>query len=206
MPASTVPFESVCIGASHGGFDVLLDALPQLPADFALPILVCLHLPAGSGHDVASHLNRRSAIRVVEAQDKFQVRPGYAYVAPGGYHLLVERDASLSLSADPPVLHARPSIDVLFDSAALAWGNRLIAVLMTGASRDGAAGIETAGRCGATTVVQDPTTAVASVMPQAALDTIQPDHLVEPQALAATLIELAQRERPTPRSRDATHG
>lgn len=191
--------EAVCIGASHGGFDLLLGTLGELPADFPVPILICLHLPVGSGTDIAAHLNGRSALRVVEAQDKFHARAGYAYVAPGGYHLLVERDASLSLSADAPVLHARPSIDVLLESAALAWGNRLIAALMTGASSDGARGLATAQRCGAITIVQDPTSAVAPVMPQAALDTMQPDHVIAPDALAATLLALLD-----PRSRPPT--
>ncbi|MBC7436085.1 MAG: chemotaxis protein CheB, partial [Bdellovibrionales bacterium] len=110
--------------------------------------------------------------------DKLPVQPGTVYFAPAGYHLLVEADASFSLSCDAREHYSRPSIDVLMESAADAWGAGLAAVLLTGANQDGAAGLARVGKAGGLTVVQEPAEAQSAVMPQAAIDLQAPDYVL----------------------------
>ena len=192
MPASTARCNAAVLGLSHGGFELLCDNLPRLPADLPAPLLVCLHRPAQSGNEMAELLNARCVIRVKDAEPGETAEAGTVYLAPGGYPLLLERDGSLGLSQDPPHLHARPAIDVLFESAALARGNRLAGALMTGASEDGAQGLAMIAACGGVTIVQQPADARSPVMPEAALKQQQPDHLILGKQLAATLVELLQ--------------
>lgn len=177
--------EALVIGASHGGFDLLLQILPALKSP--LPVMICLHLPRGAGVDLARHLDSHCAYPVREAQDKDSLQPQTAYLAPGGYHLLVEADRSLSLSADGPVNFAQPAIDVLFESAAAAYGNRLIGVLLSGASADGARGLAAIAEVGGRCIVQDPATARASVMPAAALQLMEPEAVLPPDEIADSL-------------------
>ncbi len=113
-----------------------------------------------------------------EAADKQAIEPGTVYFAPSGYHLLVENDMSFSLSCDPREHFSRPSIDVMMDSAADAWGPGLAGVLLTGANEDGAAGLSRVGKAGGLTVVQDPAEAQSSTMPQAAIDLKSPDFVL----------------------------
>lgn len=197
MPDSFARCKLAVIGLSHGGFELLRDNLPKLPADLPAPLLICLHLPAGAGRDIATLLDSRCAIRVKEAEAGEMAEAGTAYLAPGGYHLLLERDGSLALSQDPPHLHARPAIDVLFESAALALGNRLAGALMSGASEDGARGLEMIAACGGVSIVQQPEDARSAVMPAAAIKRLQPDHLILGQDLAATLVQLLMPSTPT---------
>lgn len=170
------------IGGSHGGFDLLRELLPALGQP-RVPTLLCLHLPRGAGHEMAQILSTVAGFTVSEARHGQLLEPRAAYLAPGGYQLLVERDYSLSLSADGPVNHAQPSIDVLFESAALACGRGVLAVLLTGASSDGARGLFQVHQLGGSTVVQDPETARSPVMPRAALDLFQPKHTAAPEQL-----------------------
>lgn len=169
-PARRNEMEAVVIGGSAGAVGALLKILPSLPADYPLPIIIVVHLPPDSDSILASLLNGRSQITVKEAEDKEVIRPGMAYVAPPNYHLLVEPDFQLSLSLDPPVLYSRPSIDVLFESAADAYGDSLIGIILTGASSDGASGLRAVGAAGGLALAQDPGSAEAATMPQAALD------------------------------------
>lgn len=184
-------YDAIAIGGSHGSFDVLLRTFGEFSGIELPPIFVAIHIPRGSAPDFVTHFNTRCGCRMLEVEDKQVPMNNSIYLAPGGYHALIERDRSLSLSSDGPVNHAQPSIDVLLESAALAYGNRLLAVLLTGASSDGAAGMERVHALGGTTVVQDPRTAKAPVMPQAAIDRFQPDYLVAPEMLARTIISLA---------------
>ncbi len=189
-------FDAIVIGGSHGSFDVLMNLFASLPRSDMPPIFVVIHIPRDSTQDFVTHFNTRCGCRMVEIEDK-QVPVGdRVYLAPGGYHALLERDRRLSLSSDEPVNHAQPSIDVLFESAAVAYGNRLLAVLLTGASSDGAAGMARIDALGGTTIVQDPTTARSPVMPKAALALIRPDHLVAPDVLADTIRDLVSGAQP----------
>ena len=189
----TVPFDAVVIGGSHGSFDLLLDVLPRWAAVEFPPLLMALHIPRGSTPDFVHHFSERCGCRMLEVEDKQRPAPNTVYLAPGGYHVLVERDRSLSLSSDGPVNHAQPSIDVLFESAAMVFGHGLLGVLLTGASADGARGLARIQALGGTTVVQSPDSAVAATMPEAALACCRPDHVVAAGRLGRFIADLINR-------------
>jgi two-component system chemotaxis response regulator CheB len=159
----------VLVGASAGGFEALLQICAALPADFPLPMLVVLHLPPDNPSPVAQLLGQRCARPVVEALDKQPVEAGTVYIAPPAYHLLVEPARTLALSVDEPVLHSRPAIDPLFESAAVAYGPRALAVLLTGASADGSAGVAAIRRRGGLAWLQHPGDARVPIMPASAI-------------------------------------
>jgi len=158
----------IAIGASWGGVRALGVVLGGLPADLSAPIVVAQHRGEEGPARLADTLDRRAPIHVVEATDKDVLQPGTAYVAPPGYHLLVERN-SLSLSTDEPERFSRPSIDVLFDSVADSYGVEAVGLILTGASDDGAQGLARIRRNGGVTLVQEPASAERSTMPEAAL-------------------------------------
>ena len=158
----------VTIGASWGGTDALGVLLARIRPDIAAPVLIVQHraadAPAGA---LARFLEKRGTIPVVEPLDKQAMQPGIAYLAPPDYHLLVER-GHVALSIDAPVKQARPSIDVLFESAAATYGADVVGVVLTGSNDDGAAGIKAVREAGGTVLVQDRATAVRTEMPDAA--------------------------------------
>lgn len=161
---------AVVIGASAGGVDALLALMHMLPRSFAAALLLVLHVPAGRS-TLAQLLARVCALPVKEAEDKEVLRDGQVYVAPGGYHLLVEPDRTLSLSVDEPVHFARPAIDLTFESAALAYEDQLLAIVLTGANADGAAGLAAVREQNGECWVQDPQEAASRAMPDAAIAT-----------------------------------
>ncbi|HUR39870.1 MAG TPA: chemotaxis protein CheB [Verrucomicrobiae bacterium] len=182
------------VGVSAGGVDLLMDLLPALPADFPVPIAVVLHSGPGTTTELAFMLDRAGEITVREAEDKAPLERGRVYLAPGGYHLLVERDLTCSLSVDPPVRFARPAVDVLFDSAAAAFRDRVLAVVLSGASDDGANGARSIKEAGGMVIVQDPATAAATDMPRAAIERAAPDDIFTPAELPALLLRLCAPE------------
>jgi two-component system chemotaxis response regulator CheB len=159
----------VVIGTSLGGFNALATLLARLPAGLSTPIAVVQHRSAGMDGSLAALLGEQSALRILDAEDKMTLDAGQVYLAPPDYHLLIEGSGMLSLSTDPPVHYARPSIDVLFETAARVFGSRLLGIVMTGASSDGAQGLQAVAARGGEVIVQDPQTAECPVMPQAAL-------------------------------------
>ena len=161
-------YELVVVGTSLGGFDALKLLLGGLPTSFPLPLAVVQHQGPSSGGELAALLQRYTALAVADAEDKDALLPGRVYLAPIGYHLLVE-PGSVALSTEGPVWYARPSIDVLFESAADAYGAGVVAVVLTGASRDGAEGLARVKRRGGLAIVQDPATASSRMLPDAAL-------------------------------------
>jgi two-component system chemotaxis response regulator CheB len=182
--------EAIVIGASAGGVEALLNILGPLRAGYALPIIVVLHLPDERCSQLAEVFARRVSLPVHEARDKTRVEAGTLYFAGPGYHLSVEQDRSFSLSLEPRVHHSRPAIDYLFESAADAYGAKLAAVLLTGANRDGARGLAQVKLRGGLTIVQDPNEAQVATMPQAALDILQPDHILPICGIGRLLGEL----------------
>ena len=168
-PATQSLIEAVVIGASAGGVQALLSLLTDLPDKFQLPIIALLHLPAARNSQLAEVFQHRLLIAVREAADKEKIAPATLYFAGPGYHLSIETDHSFSLSCEAPVHYSRPSIDVLMESAADAYGPSLAGILLTGANADGAAGLARIGQRGGLTVVQDPAEAEVSTMPQAAI-------------------------------------
>jgi len=157
----------IVIGGSAGALDGLAVILAALPATFAIPIVVVVHLAPNPPNVVPAALERATSLRVVEIEDKLPLVSASVYVAPPNYHVLLERDASLALSIDAPVHFSRPSIDVLFESAAAAFGPAVVGVLLSGANEDGALGLWHIAEAGGISIVQDPATARHAVMPMA---------------------------------------
>ena len=179
------------MGASWGGLHAIEVLLGGLPDGFATPIAIAQHRAVDSGSGALSRmLSLRSGLDVCEAGDKDPIERGRVYLAPPDYHLLVEEDG-FALSTEAHVHHSRPSIDVLFDSAADVYAERLIGVILTGANEDGAHGLERVKRRGGVTIVQDPSTAEKRTMPDAAIATGAADHVVPLEQIAPKLAELA---------------
>lgn len=166
---STAPVAAVAIGASAGAVQALLHILPALPADTTVPILIVVHVPPDRSNALVTLFQDRSRLTVKEAEDKEVIASGTVYFAPSDYHLLVEAQRSLALSLDEAVNHSRPAIDVLFETAADAFGPALTAIVMTGANHDAADGVRAVAAGGGRVIVQDPATAEVPTMPAAAL-------------------------------------
>ena len=178
------------MGASWGGLDVLREILGSLPGDFGAAVVIAQHRSPESHRDAFRNLlGAATRLHVREADDKDELRAGTVYVAAPDYHLLVE-DHTLALSTDEPVLYARPSIDVLFTSAAEAYRERCVGVLLTGANADGARGLARIVELGGSAVVQDPATAVRDEMPRAGLQAVPDAHVAAPGDLGSLLVEL----------------
>lgn len=188
--------EVVVIGGSMGALTVLMKLLSALPRDFEVPIVVVIHLPPATSSRLVEVLGSQCALVVKEPEDKEPLAPATVYVAPPNYHLLLEADRRASLSVDPPVHFSRPSIDVLFDSAADAYGPRALGVLLSGANEDGARGLARIADAGGITVVQAPETAEAATMPNAALARLRPREVLPASAIGAWLAELPRRASP----------
>lgn len=181
MPADV---EAIVMGVSAGAVEALTKLLPTLRPGFRLPIAIVVHVPADRRSAMAELFRAKCALDVREAEDKEALTPGTIYFAPPDYHLLVEADRTFSLSCDAPVLFSRPSIDVLFESAADAFGPRLIGIVLTGANADGARGLKAIIDAGGQGIVQTPSSAFASAMPEAALG-------ISPSAISMTLEAIA---------------
>lgn len=175
--------EGIVIGASAGALEALSILLSKLPRDYPLPIFGVVHLPADGKSVLAECLQSKCAIQISEADDKEPIQSGNVYFAPPDYHLMIDSNQRMSLSSEEPVWFSRPSIDVLFESAAEVYGSALIGIILTGASPDGARGLCEIERSGGIALVQRPDSAYASAMPQAALDEC-------PSAIALTLPEI----------------
>jgi two-component system, chemotaxis family, protein-glutamate methylesterase/glutaminase len=176
--------DAVVIGASAGGIEALSLLLPALPAGLRPPVFIVLHLPRDRPSLLAEIFARKCMVPVREAEDKEPVAPGTVYFAPNNYHLLVDQGPQLSLSADALVHHSRPSVDVLFESAADIYRERLLGIILTGANDDGATGLAAIHDAGGVAVVQRPDTARAPLMALSALK-------LRPAACVLTLDEIA---------------
>ena len=166
---ATRDIDAVAIGASAGGVEVLSVLLSALPASCRASFFIVVHIPRERPSLLADVFGAKCALPVREAEDKEPVQPGTVYFAPPDYHLLLDRGPVLALSSDEPVHFSRPSIDVLFDSAADIYGERLLGLILTGANQDGAEGLAAVGRAGGRTVVQEPSGAAVPFLPEAAL-------------------------------------
>jgi two-component system chemotaxis response regulator CheB len=189
-PPSAAGYDAIVVGGSSGAIDALVRMLPALPATLRAPMLVVLHLPRDRRSLLADIFRQRCALPLREAQDKDAIAPGTVYFAPPDYHLLVDAGPCLALSVDAPVHYSRPSIDVLFESAADQFGERLMGILLSGANEDGARGLEAIVAAGGLVVVQDPATAPMPTMPQAALSRVAIPHVLPPSGIADLLADL----------------
>ena len=187
---SVPEIRAVLIGASAGGVDAVGALLGSLPARYAPAVIVVLHIPPTRPSLLAELFGARCRLPVHEALDKEHIEGGTVYVAPPGYHLLVEREGTLALSQDAPVAFSRPSIDVLFESAAAAYGPHALALVLTGGNDDGADGVAAIRAAGGRAWVQDPCEAVAPAMPQATLDRAGADLVLPIHDMAERLANL----------------
>lgn len=188
-------FEIVVVGTSTGGLKALQTLLSTLPAGFAVPIVIVQHRGKGSENGLCEFLSQWTSIPVTEPEDKEPVQRGHAYLAPRDYHLLIQNQ-SFALSTDPPVGFARPSIDVLFESAADEYQERAIGVILTGANRDGARGLAAIKSRGGITLVEDPDSAACREMPETAIAKTTPDWILPLKEIAVRLNKLIEADNP----------
>ncbi len=181
---------AIVMGCSAGGMSALRTVLSGLRKDLSLPIIVVCHTGSDDITTFCELVDTSSTLPVREARERQPALPGVVHMAPAGYHLLLERDGKFSLSVDERIAFSRPAIDVLFESAASAYTTGLIGVVMTGANSDGASGLAAIRAHGGVAIVQDPASAHASAMPQAALDIAGADHCVPLDAIASLLNHL----------------
>jgi two-component system, chemotaxis family, protein-glutamate methylesterase/glutaminase len=179
--------DAIVMGASAGGLAALMTLLPALSAAFRIPIFIVLHLPRDRPSLLPQIFRQKCAVPVCEAGDKEPVRPGTVYFAPPDYHLLIDEGPCLALSADEVVNYSRPSIDVLFESAADVYGARLLGIILTGANEDGAEGLAAIHAAGGITIVQQPDSAQVKQMVAAALNRSPASHVLDLEGISAVL-------------------
>jgi two-component system chemotaxis response regulator CheB len=187
-------FGIVVIGTSLGGLSALKVLLAELPQGFPLPIAIVQHRHKDSKNTMTAFLQQQSAMPLREVEDKEEIEPGYVYFAPADYHLLIE-PGYFTLSTDEPVCFARPSIDVLFESAADVYQEKTIGVILTGANQDGAKGLAAIKARGGFVIVQDPATAEGNMMPASALAITAVDKILPLSEIAAQLVSLSAPAR-----------
>jgi two-component system chemotaxis response regulator CheB len=186
-------YSVVGIGTSWGGLAAMTRLLGGLPGDFSLPVVVVQHRGKDSDRLLTELLQDSTDLRVCEVEDKEPLAPGTVHIAPANYHVLIDH-GYLSLTVEAPVRFSRPSIDVMFSSAADAYGAGAIGVVLTGANEDGARGLSHIVKRGGRALVQDPRTAEIPIMPAAALKRVPSAEVLLLDALAPRLIELSNEQ------------
>jgi two-component system chemotaxis response regulator CheB len=189
---SDADVQAIVIGASAGALDALSAILPALPKTFPIPILIVVHVPPDKESLLTTILAAKCNMKVHEAEDKQAIEASAIYVAPPGYHLLVEKDRTLSLSTEEEVHFSRPSIDVLFETTADAYGAALAGIVLSGANDDGASGLRAIADAGGVAVVQQPEMAFSPTMPQAALKACPSARVMSLDMIATWLNSLAE--------------
>ena len=187
-------FRIVVAGASLGGFRALKALLSGLPKDVPLPIVVVQHRSLDESELLAALLANHVSLPVVEIHDKQEIKDGRIFVGPSNYHVLIDGD-HLALTTEAPVWDWRPSIDVLFESAAESFGEGVLGVLLTGMNRDGAAGLKRIKECGGHTLLQDPLSAEGQVVPKRVIESIPADSVLPVEKIASFMMDLAVFQR-----------
>lgn len=190
FPISNLKFKCIVIGVSSGGVNALGTIIPSLPAAFPLPVIIVQHISPFSDNYTTRYLDNISGIAVKEVDEKEKISAGFVYVAPPNYHVLVEEDETFSLSVEDRVNYARPSIDVLFESAADAYGQALVGIILTGANNDGSRGLKIVKERGGLAIVQDPETAEVNEMPRAAIAAAPVDHILHLEEIGPFLAKI----------------
>src|ERR1035437_4106542 len=188
-------YEAIVIGVSSGGMNAMKVMFSLLTKDFNTPIIIVQHISAHSDNQWIKLLNNQSNLSIKEADEKENIEQGKVYIAPPNYHLMIEKDKTFSLTIDERVNFARPSIDVLFESAAEAYKDKLIGVVLTGSNADGSAGLKRIKECGGLTIVQDPATAESAYMPQSAIAATIPDYILPLKDITELLIKLDKQKK-----------
>lgn len=190
LPNRNKIFHAVVIGASAGGLFALSAIFEKLPIGYPLPILLVQHRSKDQRELLEEILQAKCQLQIKQADEKESIVSGYVYIAPPDYHLLVERDFTLSLSSDAHVKYSRPSIDVLFESAAMVFKESLIGIILTGSSSDGSEGILSIKKMGGLTIAQEPSTAEYPFMPDAAIRTGGVDKIMTLGEIGSLLAKL----------------
>ena len=180
----TGEFDAIVIGVSAGGLNALIKIFSSIKKDLQVPIIVTQHLHPSDKSDLPDILNSKSRIKVVEVSDNMKIIPNHIYLGPPDHHLLIKENRFFSLSKEAKLKHSRPSIDLMFSSASMVYGSRLIAILLTGANDDGSDGMKTIRQNGGYTIAQDPETAEFNAMPQSAIDTGMVDKILNLKEIA----------------------
>lgn len=191
----TNQYKAIVIGGSAGSFQVINKLLNGLPTDFDLPVIMCLHRLKHVRQGFVEALNLKSSTIVEEPDDKEPVRRGKIYLAPANYHLLLELGNTFSLSTDDMVNHSRPSIDLTLETAAYVYKSKLIGILLSGANKDGAAGMKKIKDWGGLTIVQDPAECLIDTMPAAAIKMAPMDHVLPTAKILQFLLEIHKHNK-----------
>lgn len=185
-------YQAIVIGVSSGGMNAMKILFTHIPVDFRIPVVIVQHVSPHSDNQWIKLLDSRSKLCIKEADEKESIEPGKIYIAPSNYHLLIEKDKTFSLTIDERVNYARPSIDVLFESAADAYQDSLIGIILTGSNSDGTKGIKRIQECGGLTIIQNPETAESAYMPASAIAAITPDYILPLEDIIQLLIKLTE--------------
>ena len=183
-------YEAIVIGTSAGGLKALVSVLADLPEDFPIPILVVQHLPTTRDSFLVDYLNENIALKVQEAESHECIVNSVVYVAPPNYHMLIEKTGCIVLSVEEKVNFSRPSIDLLFITAAEKFKQNLIGIILTGANSDGSKGLKRIKELGGTTIVQDPDEAEVSAMPNFAIQAVQIDYILKNKMITKVIEKL----------------
>jgi two-component system, chemotaxis family, protein-glutamate methylesterase/glutaminase len=183
--------KAIIIGSSAGGLQVLTAVLGGLPENYPIPIIIIQHRASESTELLEEVLQYKCRITIKQADEKEKINPGLVYVAPPGYHLLIEKNYTFSLTSDMPVKHSMPSIDVSFESAAEVYEDMLVCIILTGASNDGSEGVKIVKTFKGLTIAQDPREAEYPVMPRAAINTGSVDKVFSTREIKLFLEKLA---------------
>ncbi len=190
-----VPYRAIVIGGSAGSFKPITNMLAAIPQELPIPVFLCLHRLKHVRHGFVEALSIRSTKKVSEPTDKEKIASKRVYLAPANYHLALEFNGTVSLSTEPLVNNSRPAIDILFSSAAYAYGKGILGILLSGANRDGAQGMRLIRQLGGTTIVQDPQEATINAMPSAALAVTEIDHILKIEEIITFLNKLHKRSK-----------
>lgn len=185
-------FKAVVIGGSAGSFQGIVRILSALPADFQLPVIMALHRLKHVRHGFVEALSLKSAMPVIEPEDKDNVKKSVVYLAPANYHLSVELGHCFSLTTEEMVNNSRPAIDITLSTAAYVYRNKLVGILLSGANRDGGLGMKNIHDKGGLTIVQEPSECMIDTMPKAALSLTTIDHVLSVDGIIEFLKELNQ--------------
>ena len=184
-------YKAIVMGTSYGGPDALKIILPRLGIGFPIPIIIVLHIGEHSNDIFIEYMNSICPLEVKEAESNEKIREGFIYFAPPNYHLIIESDFTFSLSTDQKRNFSRPSIDILFESAAWAYSKSLIGVVLSGANSDGAVGLKMIKDFGGMAIIQNPCSSLSPAMPRAALKIARPEIRLRLEEIADKLIELS---------------
>ena len=191
----SAPYAAMVIGGSSGAIDALVTLVPALPPTLRASVLVVLHMSRDPRSRLLEIFRPHCALPLQEAQDQDTIEPGTVYFSPPDYHLLVDQGPRAALSVDAPVNFSRPSIDVVFESAADLYGDQLVGILLSGANEDGARGMQAIHAAGGLVIVQDPASAAVSTMPRAALARVVAHHVLAPAGMGMLITDLHRQGR-----------